>query len=494
MKNKSTTKVFLILAVMLCFFPGCGNTDDGEGNGNSGSGGGSMYDYVCQNGTPEDGQSLIRNNNNCMACNEGYSLDSDTMSCIAPAEPKGEGTEMSPYVLVNYAQLKTMGNALNKHYKLVADIDARDSWEEGEDGCDDYKGLGTLPTGDTPCTGWVPVGDNSDGTDATPFTGSLDGNGYAIRGLYTHVKAASGEAYGGLFGVTGGSAEIKNLGLKDTYVNVSNTDTAASSNTYAGGLVGLVLSGTIVNSYATGFVNISNPSPSYSGGLVGDHRGSIMNSYATAKVSASSSQPVSGGLVGRNHGGSITNSYARGGVTAICTSDNSLEALAGGLVGLNDFIAGTSIMNSYARGDVSLSCPSGIAISVGGGLVSWNNEATIMNSYAVGRVGCIDGETCSEPLFGGLVGENTANGVISGTNYFVQEQGGSDGVDRGDCAPEATCARRTLTQLRALMDVMDWASTDWDFGSTAQSPRLKYAIPHCGTTTGFACGSVIAGQ
>ena len=95
---------------------------------------------ICPKGTPRDGKSQTQNDNKCQSCNEGYSLEN--MNCTIPASPAGMGTEASPYVLLNYAHLKTM--ALNKHYKLGATIDARDSWNEGAMGCNAYAGDGQL--------------------------------------------------------------------------------------------------------------------------------------------------------------------------------------------------------------------------------------------------------------------------------------------------------------------------------------------------------------
>ena len=455
------------------------------------------------------------------------------MSCTIPAEPLGMGTEASPYVLLNYAHLKTM--ALNKHYKLGTDIDARDSWSEGTSGCSAYAGDGqlnatgscsntayttemdctapratwtsgspgscsntahttemdcTAPRGswtDLTCTGWVPVGDASDDTDATRFTGSLDGNGYIIMNLYTYVKATSEATYTGLFGVTGGSAEIKNLGLKGIYVNDSSTSTDAS---YTGGLAG-INRGAIINSYATGSVTASSDNPLV-GGLVGNNRGSIINSYATSSVTASGITPYSGGLVGEN-GGAIINSYATGEVTGMCTSTFSFEINGGGLVGRSSFHPGTMIQSSYATGNVSLSCSGSLSTSFGGGLVGQSKKA-IENSYATGRVACIAGETCNDPRFGGLVGQSPSTGTISGTNYFVFNAAGTDdddGVGNGACAMGATCAVRTLAQLQALNEgtALGWNTTVWDVSTTALA-KLKYVTGFCSDpahTTEAAC-------
>ena len=564
-------KTFLVLIMLsFLFLFTCRDSDDGGKNG----GGAGMFDYICPNGTPNDGKSQTQNDNKCKACNSGYALDSneqcvsgyhyicpngtprdgitqtqndnkcqscnegyslENMSCTIPATPVGMGTEASPYVLLNYAHLKTM--ALNKHYKLGATIDARDSWSEGAMGCSAYAGDGQLNvTGvcsntayttemdctapratwtpgspgscsntahttemdctapratwtDLTCTGWVPVGDNSDSTDATRFTGSLDGNGHTITNLYTYVKATSETTYTGLFGVTGGSAEIKNLGLKGIYVNVSYT----TAESYTGGLAGSN-NGAIINSYATGPVTASGVS---GGGLVGDNGGSIINSYATSSVTISGDQTLGGGLVGLN-GGAIINSYATGEVTGMCTRPTSLEINGGGLVGLNKSTAGTMIQSSYATGNVSLSCSGTLTITSGGGLVGYNQK-TIENSYATGRVACIAGETCSNPQFGGLVGLNASTGTISGTNYFVFNAAGTDdddGVHTGSCTMGATCAVRTLAQLQALNEgtALGWNTTVWDVSTTAFA-KLKYVAGFCSDpahTTQAACTTASA--
>ena len=472
------------------------------------------HNYVCENGTRQDGLSLTENENKCRSCNAGYSLNTDTMSC-ALAERAGMGTEASPYVLLNYAHLKTMVSGLDKHYKLGAAIDATASWGEGDSGCDPYTGNGALPTGETPCTGWVPVGNNT-----TSFTGSLDGNGHTIMNLYVNTSGS----YGGLFGLTGGSAQIKNVGLMGIYVNVSPS---GNDSAYGGGLVGDNL-GSIVSSYATGEVTASSSGTgttygtTYGGGLVGENRGSIVSSYATGEVTASSSGTGSafgGGLVGRNPG-SIVSSYATGEVTA--SSSGTGSVYGGGLVGysinpiMNSYATGEvttftsgnsiggglvgwsedSISNSYATGDVG---SSGASNSFGGGLVGNNSgSGDIANCYATGGLGCVTGQTCMNPTFGGLLWR-ISGATVSGVNYFVYNGAGTaddDGVGgTGTCA-NTVCKQATgttpalrLTWMRdtfhestafttdtasspayTAWDTAAWASLD----TSGSFPKLKY--------------------
>ena len=436
------------------------------------------YNYVCENGTRRDGMSLTENDNKCQACNEDHLLDTNTMNCIA--EPTGMGTKESPYVLLNYTHLKNIANGLNKHYKLGANIDARASWGEGTEGCNDYNGNNALPGGTNPCTGWVPLARFATKT----FKGSLDGNGYTISNLYVHVKVSTDSYRAGFLGFTNHSSEIKNLGLIDVYINLFSSFTRGV--VLGGGLVG-VSNGTITNSYATGSVVFSSTgSVPCGGGLVGFNDGTIVNSYAKVSVTISTSATTSGsfcggGLVGENRK-SIINSYATGEVTA---SADSLSSLNGGLVGFNQ--ASASIINSYATGNVFSA--GGGPNSIGGGLVGWNFSGKISNSYATGNAGCVAGQTCNGPLFGGLVGFNNG-GKIRGTNYFVY----NNGVGSGSC--EGTCTQATGTDAAArrswMRDTLDETTafttdsantpahfTAWDTAAWANLnmngfPKLRY--------------------
>ena len=450
----------------------------------------------------------------------------------------GDGSESSPYMICTYTQLDKMRDDLTAHYELVQDIDASESWGVGDDGCTAYDGS-TVPT-TTPCTGWVPVGsyefNKCDGkTDDVCFEGHLDGGEHIISNLYLNTSD-SDTKYSGLFGYTGGQSEISHIGL----TNVSVTVTPSASNSYGGGLVG-GNNGTISNSYATGEVTSStstDASHSYVGGLVGyNNYGTISNSYATGEVtttaSADASYSYGGGLVGRSSGGTISNSYATGEVTSSAshtsyggglvgrssgtisnsyatggvTSSASYTSYGGGLVGRS---SGGTISNSYATGEVTF--PS--SNLYGGGLVGYYDSGTISNSYATGTVSSTS--TGSTVYKGGLLGYKYS-GTISGTNYFVHNSGGTDGIGSGSCS--GTCEQKTLAELQALTSVTNWSTDNWDFGTTTQIPRLKYAptatycsdntyttqetcedaseswvIEGCGGDTGVTCGDVIPGQ
>jgi type II secretion system protein G len=249
---------------------------------------------------------------------------------------------------------------------------------------------------------WAPIGD-----EASPFTGTFDGNNYIISNL----TIGDSSSYKGLFGYTSEEAKIVDVGLQN--VDITN------AYQYIGGLVGFN-NGTIKNCYTTGKVSGSS---NYIGGLVGQNDGTITDCYATAEVTGSG---YTGGLVGRNHG-TITSCYATGEVTGnehtsglvgsnygtitdcYATGSVSGGSCTGGLVGYN-YNNGT-ITNSYATGSVEGS-------GYTGGLVGWNYGGSITNSYATGSV---EGSGYT----GGLVGQNDgtitncyATGSVTGGNNY----------------------------------------------------------------------------
>lgn len=150
--------------------------------------------------------------------------------------------------------LEAIDNDLSGSYVLANNINCEASWSDGFD----------------------PIG-----TVGSPFTGTLDGQGYIIDDPYI----GGSNSYTGLFTATGANAVIKNFGV-----------TRAS---ITGG--------------------------SYTGVLVGSHQGTIQNVYVEG--SATTTVSYAGGLVGLNNGGDIINSYSHASVTA-------QVAYAGGLIGL----------------------------------------------------------------------------------------------------------------------------------------------------------------
>ena len=289
----------------------------------------------------------------------GYRIYTDpSLGAVLVAEfAGGSGSEEDPYLIAHADQLYNVRNHLDKCFRLIEDIDL-DGFSSGE--------------------GWEPIGDNS-----TPFTGVFDGGAerHTISGLVINRSISD---YEGLFGYTGETAEIRNLGLVE--VNVTGRD-------YVGGLTGWN-NGLVTDTYVTGDVT----GDSDVGGLAGQNEGVIIDSYFTGTVTAD--YYYTGGLVGDNNG-TITNCHTEATVTS---SDDYIGGLAGGSFG--------PITGSYAAGTVK-------GDDYVGGLVGWNysgdgNNGEITASYSTCTVeGTWD--------VGGLVGDNSgliansfATGMVTG--------------------------------------------------------------------------------
>ncbi|MEQ8582628.1 MAG: Ig-like domain-containing protein [Marinoscillum sp.] len=225
----------------------------------------------------------------------------------------GTGTETDPYLISNKYDLDSLTNSpfdYSKHFLQTENI----SFEASEfaEGAEFYNaGFGIALYHEE-------------------FTGSYDGGYHTIDGMvYIWPYVA------GLFYYLDG--EVKNLGLTNLSLT-SDPDNAgglanimyekariencfttgamkADISRSLGGLVGLMYggAGTIINSYST--VSVETIDARNTGGLVGETRGgSIVNSYATGFVKGATNTgpgvPLSeGGLVGRNEGAVITNCF-----------------------------------------------------------------------------------------------------------------------------------------------------------------------------------------
>ena len=362
-------------------------------------------------------------------------------------QPDGTGyreSEAAPKVVIGCPNDGCRG------YELTRDLDFNDAGSYGS-----IANRITWTTG----AGWQPIGDSSNA-----LSGQFEGNGFTISNIRID-RSDTSEI--GLFGHTGSSAEIANLGLLNVNIIGGFSDRV-------GGLVGQN-NGTITNSYATGSVSGND----YIGGLVGANQGTITNSYATGSVLGDDGV---GGLVGANgddfssfsFGVRITTSYATGSVSG----NNSV----GGLVGEN---RGT-ITNSYATGSVSGDFGVGGLVGENGGIIT--------NSYATGSV------SGSGDNLGGLVGRNFGTTTNS---YWDINSSGIETSAGGTSQTTVELQAATGPGSTSAEIYYNWSTDDWDFGTSVQYPVLKYTdnpntdISECrrvgDTTTDLpVCGSLLS--
>lgn len=282
------------------------------------------------------------------------------------AEPEGEGTAENPYQISNADQLYWFAEHADTsaHAKLTDDIVVNENL---------VNSSGDLNSGSY--RSWTPIGNLEATLGYTcAFSGTFDGDGHTISGLYDDT----GRTYAGFVGELSGSGTIKNLGIVDSWIR----------GYHVGGVCG-ESAGTITYCYFSGTINVELAN---AGGLCGENSGTITNSYNMGKVSGISSGNGIGGVCGANSG-TITNSYNIGTVSA------TDQAAAGGVCGEN---SGT-ITYSYNTGSVFASR------YVAGG-VCGQNDGTIRNVFNSGKLS--SSSSGYYVRIGGLCGITTSGSTL----------------------------------------------------------------------------------
>ena len=240
------------------------------------------------------------------------------------------------------------------------------------------------------------------------FVGRFDGLGYEIK----NITISSNSNYVGLFGQTGSTSVIENVGLAGGSVTGTKNEVAR-----IGGIVGLN-KGTIRNVWNTATVNgsINDSVPRYTGGIVGyNNGGTIERAYNMGSVTNNKDKGT-GGIVGVLYGGTIRQVYNTGTVT------NTVSGNVGGIAGV--IKSGSTVENAYNTGSVT-------ATEYVGGIVG-NNDGTVKNVYNIGTVN----GTGTMASIGGLAGRNggtiasayTKSGLSSGTGASDTVGFGSGGT------------------------------------------------------------------
>lgn len=276
-------------------------------------------------------------------------------------------------------------------------------------------------------TVWTPIG-----TQAAPFTGTFDGNGYKISNLKITAHTFD---YVGLFGYNIGT--IKNLTVENYTINgslaaassvfmgglvaynsgnIKNCTTTGSilrnANTrfYVGGLIGYNSEGEITASNSLSTIEISGAESCYIGGLIGyNNSGVISNSYFNGEIKCSTTQSSYAAALVAYNTGKITDCYTSGKVNASCiTSNHYAYIFAGGLLGYNKNAAITRCRSS-ADVTATASNPVVLCEVYIGGLIGFNKDAAILTCYATGNESAeAHGTKCRNAYnyAGGLIGKS----------------------------------------------------------------------------------------
>lgn len=336
---------------------GSSGTPGTDGTGGTGGTGGSGNNGLITGGNTVQGTAVPELSNTLTGSN------TIATTHLTEAEAKAQG----------YGIIKTAADLKNMYrggkYMLVNDIDLSG-------------------------TTWTPLFLNKE------FTGTLDGNGYKIKNLKVdYSSSTNSSSYASLLGCTKG-ATIKNLGIQLNSIN--------SSGGYIGALAGMAQDTTISNCYVTGGT-VSSQGGTVVGGLVGCFSGTMTNSYSTATVWTSNT--TAGGLVGLMTSGSISSSYATGPVTA---NKGYVGGFAGSMNNgsiINSYSTGTVNANGSSNPTTTVNI-GGFIGNIASGKVS-NSYTTSNINYSTGStyIGSFAGNAHNPSS---MLSNNKARNTVSG--------------------------------------------------------------------------------
>lgn len=210
----------------------------------------------------------------------------------------GSGTKDDPYLISNAEELQAFRDIVN-----------------GENGQTQNTAAWAVLTADIDLQNqlWTPIG-----SQQTPYSGTFDGGGYAIRNLYIN----NSEEVTGLFG------SARNAAFRNLTITGSVTATHAYGS-YSGGLLGIG-TGTIT---ITDCINAAAVTSNAAAGLVGEFRGLDQGDSLTitgcANLGTVTAKALRAGIIGQICGvGLIADCYNAG---EIKSSEAEDAAFAGGI-------------------------------------------------------------------------------------------------------------------------------------------------------------------
>lgn len=283
---------------------------------------------------------------------------------------------------------------------------------------------------------WTPLG-----TDSSKYTGTFDGNGHTISGLYINSTAANT----GMFGRIGSSAVVKNLTLADSVIR--------STKNYTGAITGYIDdAASVTNCHTKNSVQIT--AAKYTGGITGyqDDTSTLTRCSNAAEVTGANNV---GGISGYNwskSSASLTDSYNRGSVSG--------SNLVGGICA-QIYIGGT-VSDVYNLGTVQATGTAGTPTA--GGITGVFRWGTIKSAYNAGIVKA----TAKGGVAGRLEASSSSRTV---QNVFYSDEYEAVGNLNGCTIQNGTATAKTSDGLKAL------TSEDLGGGFAADTNGINSGYP-----------------
>ena len=278
-------------------------------------------------------------------------------------------------------------------------------------------------------TQWTPIGDSSN-----RYTGTFDGKGHTISGLYINKTTDELFYEAGLFGEIGSGSIVQNLTLADSSIQVQYSGQETLVYHDIGGICGKNSDGSINHCSNSSTVSGSSSGKGFNiGGICGYCVGDI--SYCSNSGKVTGVYHV-GGICGHNdnyairhcsNSGDVTGSGDVGGICAnnygdISSCSNSGKVTGSGNVG---GVCGVSIIQGSISccsnsGDVTGSSTGSGSLNYVGGICGYSYDGSIMNCSNSGTV------TGSSSV-GGICGVNSSSGSSSGSITNCSNSGAVSG-------------------------------------------------------------------
>lgn len=336
---------------------------------------------------------------------------------ITPTTPKGKGTAEEPYQISTAAELYWFAGLVNgtltgvkknisANAKLMNNISVNEYVLDAKK--DLISGKDFIP--------WTPIGNYWNA-----YTGTFDGQGHTIFGLYFYNPDAS---YVGLFGYIGANGKISNVEVLDSYFqfdaqgggvcgvnygelqNCSNSSTVIGDRT-AGGVCGITYRGsTVKDCQNRGSVRVTED---YVGGVCGYNSSgtSIINCFNEGTVEGKN---YVGGMCGYNSSGTIKSCY------------NSANVYVSGAVNHVDSVCG------FSNGTVT-NCYYLSGTAKDGGWVTPGTEKS-KEQFKSGEVAwLLNGKGLGEQVWGQLLGRDQY--PVPGSDYKVIKAAQGDKDENG---------------------------------------------------------------